>query len=71
MRLEHGAVFRWLTVGSRARYVGRQGRPELRGREGRVVAVPSYRAGGPKNAAVLLDGDAAAMVAPAGCWRRA
>jgi hypothetical protein len=72
MRRTPGSKFRWLTVGLRAQYVGRGGRPELRGREGEVVAVPRYGAGGgPKNALVLLDGDAAATSAPVGCWRPA
>lgn len=70
MRLTIGAKYRWLTVGARARYVGREGRQELRGRSGVVVAVPAYRpAAAPKNVAVVLDGDAFATVAPAGTWR--
>lgn len=65
-----GSRYRWLTVGERAVYVGRQGRRELRGRKGRVVAVPAYvPKDAPKNVAVLLEGDRAAMIAPAGCWR--
>lgn len=69
MRLTPGSRYRWLTVGGRARYVGRAGRADLRGREGVVVAVPRYDAGGPKNVAVLLDGDTSPLVAPAGTWR--
>ena len=71
MRLDVGARYRWLTVGGRARYVGRGGRAELRGREGVVVAVANYSEGGPKNAAVVLDGERAALIAPTGCWRAA
>jgi hypothetical protein len=69
VRTEPGARYRWLAVGDRVRYVGRQGREGLRGRIGTVTAVPEYR-GGPKNVAVLLDGGDP-LLAPAGTWRKA
>ena len=70
MRGERGDRYRWLEVGQRVRYVGREG-TEHRGKVGEVAYVPRYApAKGPKNVVVRLEGGGA-LIAPAGCWRGA
>lgn len=69
LRTKLGEKYRWLAVGQRVRYVGKDGRPELRDRTGTVVAVPEYKPrDAPKNVVVRLD-YAGAVVAPSGCFR--
>lgn len=69
MRTAPGVTFRWLRVGGRARYVGRDGLAVYREGGGVVVAVPSYKpARAPKNVVVRLD-NGHVVIAPAGCFR--